>query len=38
LSPWLNTAKAQRIINFIVGIIMWGIALQLAWQSVLLFK
>ncbi|WP_405078516.1 arginine exporter ArgO [Pectobacterium carotovorum] len=35
LAPWLNTPRVQRIINFFVGIVMWGIALQLArhgWQ------
>ncbi|MCW2487009.1 arginine exporter ArgO [Candidatus Symbiopectobacterium sp. NZEC127] len=30
LAPWLNTPKAQRVINAFVGIIMWSIALQLA--------
>lgn len=33
LSPWLNNGKVQRIINFLVGTIMWGIALQLARQT-----
>ncbi|MDX5629030.1 MULTISPECIES: arginine exporter ArgO [unclassified Brenneria] len=35
LSPWLNTPRAQRVINLFVGTVMWGIALQLArhgWQ------
>ncbi|WP_233979892.1 arginine exporter ArgO [Pectobacterium versatile] len=35
LAPWLNTPRVQRVINFFVGIVMWGIALQLArhgWQ------
>ena len=30
LAPWLNTQRAQRIINALVGLVMWGIALQLA--------
>jgi L-lysine exporter family protein LysE/ArgO len=33
LAPWLNTGKVQRVINFIVGVIMWGIAVQLARQT-----
>ncbi|AOR61547.1 arginine exporter ArgO [Pectobacterium parmentieri] len=35
LSPWLNTPRVQRVINVFVGVVMWGIALQLArhgWQ------
>ncbi|MBA0193374.1 arginine exporter ArgO [Pectobacterium carotovorum] len=35
LALWLNTPRVQRVINFFVGIVMWGIALQLArhgWQ------
>ncbi|TAJ04324.1 arginine exporter ArgO [Pectobacterium versatile] len=35
LAPWLNMPRVQRVINFFVGIVMWGIALQLArhgWQ------
>ncbi|MEQ9905596.1 arginine exporter ArgO [Pectobacterium aroidearum] len=35
LAPWLNTPRVQRVINFCVGVVMWGIALQLArhgWQ------
>ncbi|ATA26568.1 arginine transporter [Brenneria goodwinii] len=35
LSPWLNTPRVQRAINLFVGVVMWGIALQLArhgWQ------
>ncbi|MCG8707585.1 arginine exporter ArgO [Brenneria sp. 4F2] len=35
LSPWLSTPRAQRVINLFVGMVMWGIALQLArhgWQ------
>ena len=31
LAPWLNTPKAQRVINAFVGVIMWFIALQLAY-------
>lgn len=30
LAAWLNTPKAQRVINVFVGVIMWSIALQLA--------
>ena len=30
LAPRLRTAKAQRIINMLVGLVMWIIALQLA--------
>ena len=33
LAPWLKTQMAQRIINTLVGVVMWGIALQLAWQG-----
>lgn len=33
LSPRLNTATAQRIINLIVGLVMWGIALKLGFQA-----
>ncbi|QKJ88550.1 Arginine exporter protein ArgO [Paramixta manurensis] len=33
LSPALRTAKAQRMINLIVGLIMWGIAFNLAHQG-----
>ncbi|XPE57173.1 LysE family transporter [Shigella flexneri] len=29
-SPRLRTAKAQRIVNFVVGVVMWFIAFQLA--------
>ncbi|MFH8135521.1 arginine exporter ArgO [Pantoea osteomyelitidis] len=34
LSPLLRTAKAQRVINLLVGIVMWVIALQLARQGI----
>lgn len=34
LSPLLRTARAQRIINLLVGTIMWFIAFQLASQSI----
>lgn len=34
LSPRLRTAKAQRIINFVVGVIMWFIAFQLAKEGI----
>ncbi|EMX2342298.1 LysE family transporter, partial [Escherichia coli] len=30
LAPRLRTAKSQRIINLVVGCVMWFIALQLA--------
>ncbi|MCL2894201.1 arginine exporter ArgO [Brenneria tiliae] len=30
LAPWLNTPRAQRVINLFVGVVMWGIAFQLA--------
>lgn len=33
LAPWLKTQMAQRVINTLVGVVMWGIALQLAWQG-----
>lgn len=33
LSPRLNTVKAQRMINLLVGLVMWGIALKLASQA-----
>ena len=34
LAPRLRTAKAQRIINLIVGVVMWFIAFQLAKEGV----
>jgi L-lysine exporter family protein LysE/ArgO len=33
-APRLRTAKAQRIINLIVGAVMWVIAAQLAKEGV----
>lgn len=33
LSPRLSTIGAQRIINLLVGVVMWGIALKLALQG-----
>lgn len=33
LAPWLKTPTAQRIINLLVGVVMWTIALQLAWHG-----
>ncbi|MEI2603929.1 arginine exporter ArgO [Erwinia aphidicola] len=33
LSPLLNTRRAQRIINLLVGLVMWAIALKLALQA-----
>ncbi|KFK93899.1 MULTISPECIES: arginine exporter ArgO [unclassified Serratia (in: enterobacteria)] len=33
LAPWLQTQLAQRIINVLVGLVMWAIAIQLAWNS-----
>lgn len=37
LSPRLNTARAQRIINALVGAVMWVIALKLALQGMAFF-
>lgn len=37
LSPLLRTARAQRIINLLVGMIMWFIAFQLARQGITSF-
>lgn len=34
LAPVLNTPRAQRIINLLVGCVMWGIALKLALQAI----
>jgi len=34
LAPRLRTAKAQRVINLLVGLVMWIIALQLAKEGV----
>ncbi len=34
LAPRLRTVKAQRIINAVVGLVMWFIASQLAWDGV----
>lgn len=34
LAPRLSTPGAQRVINLLVGVVMWGIALKLAWQGV----
>lgn len=33
LAPWLNKPRSQRVINLFVGMVMWGIALQLARQG-----
>lgn len=33
-APRLRTAKAQRIINILVGGVMWFIAFHLAWEGV----
>lgn len=33
LAPVLRTPRAQRIINALVGVVMWGIAFQLASQA-----
>lgn len=35
LAPRLRTAKAQRIINGLVGGVMWVIAAQLAWNGIM---
>lgn len=37
LSPRLNTTRAQRIINALVGAVMWVIALKLALQGMAFF-
>ncbi len=34
LAPRLRTAKAQRIMNILVGVVMWRIAFQLAREGV----
>ena len=34
LAPRLRTARAQRIINIVVGAVMWFIAFQLAREGV----
>lgn len=34
LAPRLRTAKAQRVINTLVGVVMWFIAFQLAKEGV----
>ncbi|KAB8305341.1 arginine exporter ArgO [Erwinia endophytica] len=34
LSPWLKAPAVQRIINLLVGMVMWGIAGKLAMQAV----
>ncbi|CCG86063.1 arginine exporter ArgO [Erwinia piriflorinigrans] len=34
LAPRLNTTRAQRIINLLVGLMMWAIAIKLAWQAI----
>ncbi|HBM7616588.1 TPA: arginine transporter, partial [Enterobacter hormaechei subsp. xiangfangensis] len=34
LAPRLRTAKAQRIINTLVGLVMWFIAFQLAKEGI----
>ncbi|AGB83867.1 L-lysine exporter [Serratia sp. FGI94] len=33
LSPYLKAPLAQRIINILVGLVMWAIAVQLAWNG-----
>ncbi|WP_075182390.1 arginine exporter ArgO [Pantoea sp. 1.19] len=33
LAPRLNTVLAQRTIQLLVGIVMWGVAGKLAWQA-----
>lgn len=37
LAPLLNTSRAQRIINLLVGCVMWAIALKLALQALTLW-
>ncbi|CAY75576.1 hypothetical protein EPYR_03196 [Erwinia pyrifoliae DSM 12163] len=34
LAPLLSTTRAQRVINLLVGLVMWAIASKLAWQAV----
>ncbi|MGL4860714.1 MAG: arginine exporter ArgO [Enterobacteriaceae bacterium] len=34
LSPWLNRAMAQRIINLLVVVVMWSVAFQLAKRGI----
>jgi len=34
LAPWLRKPLAQRIINGLVAVVMWVIALQLAWHGI----
>ena len=38
LAPRLRTAKAQRIINTLVGVVMWVIAFQLAKEGFIMFR
>ena len=33
LAPWLARPTAQRLIDGLVGVIMWGVALALLWQT-----
>ncbi|AUX71641.1 arginine exporter ArgO [Erwinia pyrifoliae] len=34
LAPLLSTTRAQRVINLLVGLVMWAIASKLAWQAI----
>lgn len=34
LAPLLNTTRAQRTINLLVGLVMWALAVKLAWQAI----
>ncbi|KQN64638.1 MULTISPECIES: arginine exporter ArgO [unclassified Erwinia] len=38
LSPRLNTPRAQRVVNLLVGLVMWIIALKLALQALGLWQ
>lgn len=38
MAPWLGTPRAQRIINVLVAVIMWAIALQLARHGIAYFS
>ncbi len=33
LSPWLGRVSVQRVIDVLIGLLMWGIALTLVWQA-----
>lgn len=33
LAPWLQIARTQRLINVVVGVVMWSLAAQLAYHT-----